>query len=150
MESMSLAQHSMHLRAGVRMGNAEMIDTMIRDGLWDIFNNYHMGVTAENVAQKFGITRQMQDELALGSQNKAEAAIKAGKFKDEIVPVTVKGKKEDMKVEQDEFPRFGTTLEALAKLKPAFTKDGTVTAGNSSGINDGAAALVLMTAEEAA
>jgi len=149
MESMSMAHHSMYLRNGVRMGNAEMIDTMIRDGLWDAFNNYHMGITAENVAQKFGITRQMQDELALGSQSKAEAAIKAGKFKDEIVPVTVKGKKEDVKVEQDEFPRFGTTLEALAKLKPAFTKDGTVTAGNASGINDGAAAVVLMTAEEA-
>jgi acetyl-CoA C-acetyltransferase len=149
MESMSLAPHALHLRGGVKMGNAEFIDTMIRDGLWDVFNNYHMGMTAENVAQKFQITRQMQDEFALGSQNKAEAAIKAGKFKDEIVPITVKGKKEDIKVEQDEFPRFGTTLDALAKLKPAFTKDGTVTAGNSSGINDGAAVVVLMTEAEA-
>ncbi len=150
MESMSLSPHAMHLRGGTKMGNAEMIDTMIRDGLWDIFNNYHMGMTAENVAQKFGITRAMQDEFSCASQNKAEAAIKAGKFKDEIVPVTIKGKKEDIKVEQDEFPRFGTTLDALAKLKPAFTKDGTVTAGNSSGINDGAAAVVLMTETEAA
>jgi acetyl-CoA C-acetyltransferase len=150
MESMSLSPHAMHLRSGVRMGNAEMVDTMIHDGLWDIFNNYHMGITAENVAQKFGITRAMQDEFSCASQNKAEAAIKAGKFKDEIVPVTVKGRKEDVKVEQDEFPRFGTTVEALAKLKPAFTKDGTVTAGNSSGINDGAAAVVLMTDAEAA
>jgi acetyl-CoA C-acetyltransferase len=149
MESMSLSPHAIHLRGGVRMGNAEMIDTMIRDGLWDIFNNYHMGMTAENVAQKFGITRAMQDEFSCASQNKAEAAIKAGKFKDEIVPIKIKGKKEDIKVEQDEFPRFGTTLEALAKLKPAFTKDGTVTAGNSSGINDGAAALVLMTEQDA-
>ena len=149
MESMSLSPHALHLRSGTKMGNAEFIDTMIRDGLWDVFNNYHMGQTAENVAKKFQITRQMQDEFALGSQNKAEAAIKAGKFKDEIVPITIKGKKEDIKVEQDEFPRFGTTMDALAKLKPAFTKDGTVTAGNSSGINDGAAAVVLMTAEEA-
>jgi acetyl-CoA C-acetyltransferase len=149
MESMSLAPHAMHLRGGIKMGNAEFIDTMIRDGLWDIFNNYHMGMTAENVAQKFQITRQMQDQFSLGSQNKAEAAIKTGKFKDEIVPITIKGKKEDIKVEQDEFPRFGTTLEALAKLKPAFTKDGSVTAGNASGINDGAVAVVLMTASEA-
>jgi len=149
MESMSLSPHAIHLRGGVRMGNAELIDIMIRDGLWDIFNNYHMGNTAENVAQKFQITRAMQDEFSCASQNKAEAAIKAGKFKDEIVPVTVKSKKEDIKVEQDEFPRFGTTPDALAKLKPAFTKDGTVTAGNSSGINDGAAAVVLMTDAEA-
>ncbi len=150
MESMSLAPHALHLRGGLKMGNAEMIDTMIRDGLWDAFNNYHMGVTAENVAQKFGITRAMQDEFSCGSQNKAEAAIKAGRFKDEIVPVTVKGRKEDVKVEQDEFPRFGTTVDALAKLKPAFQKDGTVTAGNASGINDGAAVVVMMTAKEAA
>ncbi|MGE3622514.1 MAG: acetyl-CoA C-acetyltransferase [Bdellovibrionales bacterium] len=150
MESMSLSPHCMHLRNGVRMGNAEMIDIMIRDGLWDVFNNYHMGTTAENVAQKFGITRVMQDEFAAVSQNKAEAAIKTGRFKDEIVPITVKGRKEDVKVEQDEFPRFGTTVEALAKLKPAFSKDGTVTAGNASGINDGAAAVVVMTAAEAA
>ncbi len=150
MESMSLSPHAMNLRTGVKMGPAEFVDTMIKDGLWDAFNNYHMGATAENVAQKFQITRQMQDEFACASQNKAEAAIKAGKFKDEIAPVTVKGKKEDVKVEQDEFPRFGTTVEALAKLRPAFSKDGTVTAGNASGINDGAAALVLMTDAEAA
>jgi acetyl-CoA C-acetyltransferase len=148
-ESMSKSPHAMHLRSGVKMGNAEMIDTMIKDGLWDAFNNYHMGITAENVAAKFGITRQMQDEFALGSQNKAEAAIKAGKFKDEIVPITIKDRKGDIKVEQDEFPRFGATLEGLAKLKPAFQKDGTVTAGNASGINDGAAVVVLMTAQEA-
>jgi acetyl-CoA C-acetyltransferase len=149
MESMSLAQHSMHLRNGVKMGNAEMVDTMIKDGLWDAFNNYHMGITAENVAKQFGITREMQDEFSLGSQQKAEAAIKGGKFKDEIIPITIKGKKGDVVVEQDEFPRFGSTLEGLAKLKPAFQKDGTVTAGNASGINDGAAALVVMTAAEA-
>lgn len=149
METMSLAPHAMHLRNGVKMGNAEMIDTMIKDGLWDAFNNYHMGVTAENVAKQFGITREMQDEFSLGSQQKAEAAIKAGKFKDEIVPITIKGKKDDVIVEQDEFPRFGSTMEGFAKLKPAFQKDGTVTAGNSSGINDGAAAFVLMTAAEA-
>jgi len=149
MESMSLAPHAINLRNGVKMGPAEMADTMIKDGLWDVFNNYNMGTTAENVAQKFQITRQMQDEFACASQNKAEAAIKAGKFKDEIVPVTIKGKKEDVKVEQDEFPRFGTTVETLAKLRPAFSKDGTVTAGNASGINDGAAALVLMTDVEA-
>ncbi|MDX2027347.1 MAG: acetyl-CoA C-acetyltransferase [Alphaproteobacteria bacterium] len=150
MESMSLSPHAIHLRGGVRMGNAEMIDIMIRDGLWDIFNNYHMGTTAENVAKKYGITREMQDELALASQNRAEAAIKAGKFKDEIIPITVKEKKGDVIVAQDEFPRFGTTMEALAKLKPAFQKDGTVTAGNASGINDGAAVAVLMHAKEAA
>lgn len=149
MESMSMSPHAMHLRNGVRMGNGAMIDTMIHDGLWDIFNNYHMGTTAENVAAKFGIAREQQDQFALASQNKAEAAIKAGKFKDEIVPVTIKGKKEDVVVEQDEFPRFGTTIEALAKLKPAFAKDGTVTAGNASGINDGAAAVVLMRESEA-
>ena len=150
MENMSLSPHAAHLRNGVRMGNGAMIDTMIHDGLWDSFNNYHMGTTAENVAAKFGITREQQDQFALASQNKAEAAIKAGKFKDEIVPVTIKGKKEDVVVDQDEFPRFGTTIEALAKLKPAFTKDGTVTAGNASGINDGAAAVVLMRESEAA
>ncbi len=150
MESMSLSPHAIHLRNGVRMGNAEMIDIMIRDGLWDVFNNYHMGTTAENVARQFGITREMQDEFALASQQKAEAAIKAGKFKDEIVPVTIKDRKGDVIVEQDEFPRFGSTLEGLAKLKPAFQKDGTVTAGNASGINDGAAVAVLMSASEAA
>ena len=150
MESMSLSPHAIHLRNGVRMGNAEMIDIMIRDGLWDVFNNYHMGTTAENVAKQYGITREMQDEFALGSQQKAEAAIKAGKFKDEIVPITIKDKKGDKIVDQDEFPRFGATLEGLAKLKPAFSKDGTVTAGNASGINDGAAILIVMTAKEAA
>ncbi|MDP9128294.1 MAG: acetyl-CoA C-acetyltransferase [Pseudomonadota bacterium] len=150
MESMSLSPHALHLRGGVRMGNAEMIDTMIRDGLWDAFNNYHMGVTAENVARQYGLTRELQDEFALGSQRKAEAAIKAGRFQSEIIAVTVKDKKGDIKVEQDEGPRFGSTAEGLAKLKPAFQKDGTVTAGNASGINDGAAATVLMTAKEAA
>ncbi len=150
MESMSVAPHAMHLRAGVKMGNAEMIDTMIKDGLWDAFNNYHMGTTAENVAAKFGITRQMQDEFAVASQNKAEAAIKSGKFVDEIVPVIIKERKGDITFAQDEFPRFGATLDGMAKLKSAFQKDGTVTAGNASGINDGAAALVLMTADNAA
>lgn len=150
MENMSLAPHALNLRTGTKMGNAEMIDTMIRDGLWDAFNNYHMGVTAENVAKQFGITREAQDQFALASQNKAEAAIKAGKFVDEIVPVTIKDRKGDITFAQDEFPRFGATLEALAKLKPAFQKDGTVTAGNASGINDGAAAFVLMPESEAA
>lgn len=150
MESMSLSRHAVHLRAGVRMGPAEMVDTMISDGLTDVFNNYHMGVTAENVAKAFSITREMQDEFALGSQQKAEAAIKAGRFKDEICPVIIPNKKGDITFEQDEFPRFGATMEALAKLKPAFIKDGTVTAGNASGINDGAGAVVLMTEEEAA
>ena len=150
MESRSQSPHCLHLRGGVKMGNAEMIDTMIRDGLWDIFNEYHMGVTAENVAAQWQITRAMQDELALASQNKAEAAIKAGKFKDEITPVIIKTKKGDEIVAQDEFPRFGTTAEALAQLKPAFKPDGTVTAGNASGINDGAAAVVLMQAGNAA
>ena len=150
MESMSQSPHALHLRNPTRMGNAEMIDTMIRDGLWDAFNNYHMGQTAENVAARFGITRTMQDEFAVASQNKAEAAIKAGRFVDEIVPVTIRDRKGDIIVAQDEYPRFGATVEAMAKLKPAFQKDGTVTAGNASGINDGAAAVVLMTANEAA
>lgn len=150
MESMSQSPHAIHMRNGTKMGNAELVDTMIKDGLWDAFNGYHMGMTAENVAKKFGFTREMQDEFAVGSQNKAEAAIKAGKFKDEIIPVIIKDRKVDITVEQDEFPRFGATLDAMAKLKPAFQKDGTVTAGNASGINDGAAALVLMTATEAA
>ncbi len=149
-ESMTLAQHCAHLRAGVRMGNSELVDTMIKDGLWDIFNGYHMGNTAENVAQKWQITREQQDEFALGSQQKAEAAQKAGKFKDEIIAVTVKTRKGDVVVDQDEYPRHGTTLDALQKLRPAFDKNGTVTAGNASGINDGAAAIVLMTAKEAA
>jgi acetyl-CoA C-acetyltransferase len=149
-ESMSMAPHCAHLRNGVKMGDFNMVDTMIRDGLWDAFNGYHMGNTAENVAQKYQITRQQQDELAVGSQNKAEAAQKSGKFKDEIVPVTVKSRKGDVIVDADEYPRHGTTLDAVGKLKPAFAKDGTVTAGNASGINDGAAAVVLMTASEAA
>lgn len=150
MESMSQSPHCLHLRNGTKMGNAAMIDTMINDGLWDIFNNYHMGITAENVAAQWGLTRAVQDEFALASQNKAEAAIKAGKFVDEIVPVTLKTRKGEEIVAQDEFPRFGTTIDALAKLKPAFKPDGTVTAGNASGINDGAAAVVLMTAAHAA
>ena len=132
------------------MGNAEMVDTMLKDGLWDAFNGYHMGNTAENVAQKFQITRAEQDAFAASSQNKAEAAQKSGRFKDEIVPVTVKTRKGDVVVDTDEFPRHGTTVEALAKLRPAFAKEGgSVTAGNASGINDGAAALVLMSADEA-
>jgi len=132
------------------MGSVELIDTMIKDGLWDAFNGYHMGITAENVAQKWQITREDQDKLALGSQNKAEVAQKAGKFKDEIVAVTVPGRKGDVIVSDDEYPKHGTSIEALTKLRPAFKKDGTVTAGNASGINDGAAALVLMSAENAA
>ena len=149
-ESMSMAPHCRHLRDGVKMGDFAMIDTMIKDGLWDAFNGYHMGNTAENVAQKYQITRQQQDEFAVASQNKAEAAQKSGRFKDEIAPVTVKSRKGDVVVDTDEYPRHGATLEAVGKLKPAFIKDGTVTAGNASGINDGAAAVVLMTASEAA
>jgi acetyl-CoA C-acetyltransferase len=149
-ESMSMAPHCAHLRNGVKMGNFEMIDTMIKDGLWDAFNGYHMGNTAENVAQKYQITRQQQDEFAVASQNKAEAAQKGGRFKDEIAPVTVKSRKGDVVVDADEYPRHGTTLDAVGKLKPAFSKDGSVTAGNASGINDGAAAVVLMKASEAA
>ncbi len=150
MESMSQSPHCLHLRNGTKMGNASLVDTMINDGLWDVFNNYHMGITAENVAAQCGVSRADQDALALASQNKAEAAIKAGKFTDEIVPVIIKTRKGEETVAQDEFPRFGTTADALAKLKPAFKPDGTVTAGNASGINDGAAALVLMTAANAA
>ncbi len=149
-ESMSMAPHCAHLRGGVKMGDFQMIDTMIRDGLWDAFNGYHMGNTAENVAREYQITREQQDVFALGSQNKAEAAQKAGKFKDEIVPVTIKSRKGETVVDQDEYIRAGTTMEVLAKLKPAFQKDGTVTAGNASGINDGAGAVVLMTDAEAA
>lgn len=148
-ESMSLAPHAAHLRAGHKMGDLKFIDTMIKDGLWDAFNGYHMGQTAENVAAKFQITREMQDEFALASQNKAEAAQKAGKFADEIVPFIVKTRKGETVVDQDEYIRHGATLEALQKLKPAFIKDGTVTAGNASGINDGAAMVLLMTEEEA-
>ena len=149
-ESMSMAPHCAYLRAGVKMGDFSMIDTMIRDGLWDAFNGYHMGNTAENVAREFQITRDEQDAFAVKSQNKAEAAHNAGRFKDEIVPFTVKTRKGDVVVDKDEHFRPGTTLESVAKLKPAFAKDGTVTAGNASGINDGAAAAVLMTADEAA
>lgn len=148
-ESMSLSTHAAPLRAGYKMGDASLIDTMIRDGLWDAFNNYHMGQTAENVATKWGITREEQDEFALASQNKAEAAQKAGRFGDEITPVTIKSRKGDVTVDSDEYIRHGATLEALQKLRPAFTKDGTVTAGNASGINDGAAAVLLMSADEA-
>ena len=148
-ESMSLSPHVAYLRAGQKMGDLQMIDSMIRDGLWDAFNGYHMGVTAENVAKAFQITRDEQDKFAVASQNKAEAAQKAGKFKDEIAPVTVKGRKGDTIVESDEYIRHGATVESIASLKPAFQKDGTVTAGNASGINDGAAALVLMSADEA-
>jgi acetyl-CoA C-acetyltransferase len=148
-ESMSLSPHCAHLRAGVKMGDYSMVDTMIRDGLWDAFNGYHMGNTAENVAKQFQITRDAQDEFAVGSQNKAEAAQKAGKFKDEIVPVTVKGRKGDTVVDQDEYIRHGATLDAMQKLRPAFDKEGTVTAANASGINDGAGAVVLMSEAEA-
>ena len=148
-ESMSQAPHASYLRAGSKMGSVEMIDTMLKDGLWDAFNGYHMGNTAENVAEKWQITREQQDQFAVASQNKAEAAVKGGRFKDEIVPVTVKSRKGDVVVDQDEYPRFGATLEAMTKLRPAFSKDGSVTAGNASGINDGAAAVVVMTAAEA-
>src|SRR5215468_5356031 len=149
-ESMSLAPHAAYLRSGTKMGSLEMIDTMIKDGLWDAFNGYHMGTTAENVAKQWQITRAQQDAFAVASQNKAEAAQKAGRFKDEIAPVTIKSRKGDVVVDADEYPRHGTTLDAIAKLRPAFDKEGTVTAGNASGINDGAAAVVLMTASEAA
>jgi len=148
-ESMSQSAHAAYLRAGTKMGNLDLVDTMIKDGLWDAFNGYHMGVTAENVAREWQITREQQDKFAVASQNKAEAAKKAGKFKDEIVAVTIKGRKGDTIVDTDEYIRDGATLEAMASLKPAFQKDGTVTAANASGINDGAAALVLMSASEA-
>lgn len=150
MENMSRAPYISNTeRFGARMGNVQLIDEMITDGLWDAFNNYHMGITAENIAEQWGITREEQDAFAVSSQNKAEAAIKAGKFKDEIVPVVIKTKKGEVVFDQDEFPRFGATIEGLAKLRPAFKKDGTVTAGNASGINDGAAAFVVMSAEKA-
>ena len=148
-ESMSLSPHCMYLRSGVKMGHAEMVDTMIRDGLWDCFNGYHMGNTAENIAQKWQISRSDQDAFAVASQNKAEAAQKAGKFADEIVGVPLKTKKGEELMSVDEYPRHGATVDGIAKLRPAFAKDGTVTAGNASGINDGAAAVVLMTAAEA-
>jgi acetyl-CoA C-acetyltransferase len=148
-ESMSMAPHCAHLRGGVKMGDFAMVDTMIKDGLWDAFNGYHMGTTAENVAKQWQITRQQQDEFAVGSQNKAEAAMKGGKFKDEIAPVTIKSRKGDIVVDTDEYPKSGVTVESIAKLRPAFDKEGTVTAANASGINDGAAAVVLMKASEA-
>ncbi|WP_295811917.1 acetyl-CoA C-acetyltransferase [uncultured Nitratireductor sp.] len=148
-ESMTLSPHCAYLRAGVKMGDYSMIDTMIRDGLWDAFNGYHMGITAENVARQFQITRDEQDAFALASQNKAEAAQTAGRFKDEIVPVTVKSRKSETVVSDDEYIRHGATLEGMQKLRPAFDKEGTVTAANASGINDGAAAVVLMRESEA-
>jgi acetyl-CoA C-acetyltransferase len=148
-ESMSQAPHCAYLRSGVKMGGLELMDTMLRDGLWDAFQGYHMGTTAENVAERWQIGREQQDELALGSQQKAEAAQKAGRFKDEIVPVTIKTRKGETLVDSDEYPKHGTTKETLAKLRPAFDKNGSVTAGNASGINDGAAAIVLMSAKNA-
>ncbi|MEM7024620.1 MAG: acetyl-CoA C-acetyltransferase [Pseudomonadota bacterium] len=148
-ESMTQAPHAAYLRAGQKMGDLKMVDTMIKDGLWDAFNGYHMGQTAENVAEQYQITREQQDTFAAGSQNKAEAAITAGRLKDEIIPVTVKSRKGDTVIDTDEYPRFGATVDSIAKLRPAFAKDGSVTAGNASGINDGAAATVLMTAAEA-
>jgi acetyl-CoA C-acetyltransferase len=148
-ESMSMAPHAAYLRAGQKMGDFSFVDTMIKDGLWDAFNGYHMGVTAENVAREWQITREQQDKFAVASQNKAEAARKSGRFKDEIAPVTIKERKGDRVVDTDEFIRDGVTYEGISGLKPAFQKDGTVTAANASGINDGAAALVLMSAKEA-
>ena len=148
-ESMSMAPHCAHLRGGVKMGDFKMIDTMIKDGLTDAFYGYHMGITAENVARQFQLTRDDQDQFAVASQNKAEAAQKAGRFKDEIVPFTVKTRKGDIVVDQDEYIRAGATLDSMTKLRPAFDKEGTVTAGNASGINDGAAAALLMSEAEA-
>ena len=141
-ESMSMSPHCQHLRQGVKMGNFEMVDTMIKDGLWDAFNGYHMGTTAENVARQWQITREQQDQFAVGSQNKAEAAQKAGKFKDEIAPVTIKTRKGDVVVDTDEYPKAGVTMESVGKLRPAFAKDGSVTAANASGINDGVAVVM--------
>jgi len=149
-ESMSMAPHCSHLRGGVKMGDFKMIDTMIKDGLTDAFYGYHMGITAENIARQWQLSRDEQDQFAVSSQNKAEAAQAAGRFKDEIIPYLIQTRKGDVTVENDEFIRPGTTLDALAKLRPAFDKEGTVTAGNASGINDGAAAVVLMTEEESA
>ena len=148
-ENMTQAPHVSQLRAGIKMGTAELVDSMINDGLWDVFNGYHMGITAENVAEKWQISRDQQDMFAATSQMRAEAAQKANAFKDEIVPVTVPSRKGDIVIEDDEHPRHGTTIESLSKLRPAFDKEGSVTAGNASGINDGAAAVLLMTAEEA-
>jgi acetyl-CoA C-acetyltransferase len=148
-ESMSLSHHSTYLRAGQKMGDVKFIDTMIRDGLWDAFNGYHMGTTAENVAEAFQITREEQDQFALRSQNKAEAAQKEGRFDDEVIAYTVKTRKGDIVVDKDEYIRHGATIENMSKLRPAFSKEGTVTAGNASGINDGAAVTVVMSEEEA-
>src|SRR6202008_1982302 len=149
-ESMSQAPHCIQVRSGVKRGYGELVDTMIRDGMWDAFNGYHMGNTAENVAQRWQITREQQDSFAVASQQKAEAAQKSGRFKDEIVPVTIKGRRGDTIVDTDEHPKHGTTFEVLSGLRPAFDKNGTVTAGNASGVNDGAAAVVLMTDAQAA
>ena len=149
-ESMTLSPHAQYLRGGHKMGSLEFVDTMIKDGLWDAFNGYHMGNTAENVAKQWQITRQQQDEFAVASQNKAEAAQKAGKFKDEIVPFTVKGRKGDTVIDTDEYIKAGVTVDGVSKLRPAFDKDGTVTAASASGINDGAGAVVLMRASQAA
>ncbi|KAA5605849.1 acetyl-CoA C-acetyltransferase [Roseospira marina] len=149
-ESMSMAPHMAHMRGGTRMGSLELKDSMLRDGLFDAFHGYHMGVTAENIAQRWQITREEQDEFAAGSQQKAEAAIKSGRFKDEIIPYVIKTRKGEIVVDTDEHPKEGVTKEGLAKLRPAFNKDGTVTAGNASGINDGAAVVALMTEENAA
>ena len=148
-ENMSLSPHVTHLRAGTKMGDSKFVDSMIKDGLWDAFNNYHMGQTAENVAEQWQITRDQQDEFAVGSQNKAEAAQKTGKFADEITPFTVKTRKGDIVVDSDEYIRHGANIEAMQKMRPAFTRDGTVTAANASGLNDGAAAALLMSADEA-
>jgi acetyl-CoA C-acetyltransferase len=148
-ESMSLSAHAQNFRAGTKMGNLEIVDTMIKDGLTDVFNGYHMGITAENLAEQYQVTRANQDEFATASQNKAERARRDGRFQDEIAPVTVKGRKGDTIVDKDEFIREGVEVAALAGLRPAFRKDGTVTAGNASGLNDGAAALVIMSADEA-
>ena len=148
-ENMTLSPHVAHLRAGQKMGDMKYIDSMIRDGLWDAFNGYHMGQTAENVAEQWQISRDMQDEFALASQNKAEAAQKAGRFDDEVIPFTVKTRKGDIVVDKDEYIRHGATIESMQKLRPAFTKDGSVTAANASGLNDGAAGVLLMSAEEA-
>ncbi|MEQ5871421.1 acetyl-CoA C-acetyltransferase [Sagittula sp. NFXS13] len=149
-ENMSMSPHAQNLRNGYKMGDVSFIDTMIRDGLWDAFNGYHMGQTAENVAEKWGISREQQDEFALGSQNKAEAAQKAGKFDDEVIPFTIKTRKGDIVMDKDEYIRHGATIDNMTKLRPAFTKDGSVTAGNASGLNDGAAGALLMSADDAA
>ncbi|MEO1493568.1 MAG: acetyl-CoA C-acetyltransferase [Pseudomonadota bacterium] len=148
-ESMSLSPHVAHMRAGTKMGDVKFVDSMIKDGLWDAFNGYHMGTTAENVAEKWQISRDQQDEFAVASQNKAEAAQKAGRFADEIAPFIVKHRKGDITVDQDEYIRHGATIEAMQKLRPAFSKDGSVTAANASGLNDGAAVAVLMSSDEA-